>query len=148
MGGCASSPEKPKQNSGSVAYTQKQQQQQQAAHPQHNSGQVQQSHAVNMPRGGGGGGGYPGGSAHMMTPMGSSISGPMQGNPFQRNMPGMGGPMGGGSRGGTLTYIALYDYDARTHEDLTFRKGKRVCVYAGVCVRMCVVCVYVNALCV
>ena len=150
MGGCTSSPEKPKQNSGSVAYTQKQQQQQQAAHPQHNSGPVSQSRAVNMPHGGGGGGGggYPGGSAtHMMQPMAGSISGPMQGNPFQRGMPGMGmgGPMGGGGRGGgTLTYIALYDYDARTHEDLTFRKGTNlnvcvcVCVYVSVHI-MCIV---------
>ena len=132
MGGCASSPEKPKQNSGSVAYTQKQQQQQ-AAHPQHNSGSVQPSRAMNMPHGGGGGGGYPGGSAHMMPPMASSISGPMQGNPFQRSMPGMVGPMSS-NRGGTLTYIALYDYDARTHEDLTFRKGKNLCVCVCVCV--------------
>ena len=142
MGGCTSSPEKPKQNSGSVAYTQKQQQQQQAAHPQHNSGQPQQSRAVNMPHGGGGGGGggYPGGSAHMMQPMAGSISGPMQGNPFQRGMPGMGmgGPMGGGGRGGTLTYIALYDYDARTHEDLTFRKGEYKCII------IFIMCVHIN----
>jgi hypothetical protein len=111
---------------------------------------------MNMPHGGGGG--YPGGSAHMMQPMAGSISGPMQGNPFQRNMPGMGmgGPMGGGGRQGTLTYIALYDYDARTHEDLTFRKGKIllmcVCVVCTcACVihdSTCVVYVYINELCV
>ena len=121
MGSCTSSPEKPKQNSGSVAYTQKQQQQQASAH--HNAGMPQQTHSMNIqhagqPR-------YQGGPQHMMSPMSSSISGPMQGNPFQRGIPGVGvGPMGGGGRVGTLTYIALYDYDARTHEDLTFRKGK------------------------
>ena len=129
MGGCTSSPEKPKQNSGSVAFTSQQQQPGSQIH--HNSGPPQ-SHAMNMPRGGGG---YPVGQpAHMMQPMSSSISGPMQGNPFQRGMPGMGPMTGGGGRGGTLTYIALYDYDARTHEDLTFRKGK-VCVYVCVCMR-------------
>ena len=130
MGGCTSSPEKPKQNPGSVAYTQKQQlQQQQASHPQHNSGQPVQSHAMNVQRGGGGGG-YPGGSSHIMQPMGGNISGPMQGNPFQRGMPGMGmGQMPGAPSRGTLTYIALYDYDARTHEDLTFRKGTLCDVY-------------------
>ena len=87
--------------------------------------------------------GYPGGQqSHIMQPMGSSISGPMQSNPFQRSMPGGGGGMPGGGSGGALTYVALYDYDARTHEDLTFRKGKYICVCVCVCVcvyaRVCV----------
>ena len=42
-------------------------------------------------------------------------------------MPGMYGI--GGGKDGTLIYNALYDYDARTYEDLTFRKGnRRFCV--------------------
>lgn len=116
MGGCTSSPEKPKQNPGSVAFTS----QQQGSQVHHNSGPPPPSaHAIAMQRSGG----YPGvQQTHMMSPMGGGISGPMQSNPFQRGMPGAGG-MPGSTAGGALTYVALYDYDARTHEDLTFRKG-------------------------
>lgn len=114
MGGCASNPEKPKQNPTSVAFTSQQQQNSQI---RHNSGPPS-SHAIAIQRSGG----YTGGpQTHMMAPMGS-ISSPMQNNPFQRAMPGV-GVMSGSTAGGALTYVALYDYDARTHEDLTFRKG-------------------------
>ena len=114
MGGCTSSPEKPKQNQDSVAFTHQQQHQPSQAHM--NSGPS--SHPMAIQRSAA----YPGVQpSHMMSPMGGgSISGPMQSNPFQRSMPGSSMP---GSSGGALTYVALYDYDARTHEDLTFRKG-------------------------
>ena len=131
MGGCTSSPEKPKQNPGSVAFTS----QQQAAQLHPNSGPPN-THPMAMQRSAG----YPGGQpSHMMPPMsGGGISGPMQSNPFNRGMPGV-GSMSGGSGGGALTYIALYDYDARTHEDLTFRKGTLLlCISVCVCVCVCV----------
>lgn len=59
------------------------------------------------------------------------ISGP--GGPF--GPPGMGGGMGmgpgrigapmmPGAGGGALTFVALYSYDARTAEDLSFTKGE------------------------
>ena len=134
MGGCTSSPEKPKQNQDSVAFTHQQQHQPSQVHV--NSGPS--GHPMAMQRSGG----YPGvGQTHMMGgPMGGgSISGPMQSNPFQRSMPG--GSMAGS--GGALTYVALYDYDARTHEDLTFRKGislpfNMCCLLLYMCV--CVLC--------
>lgn len=49
-------------------------------------------------------------------------------NPFQRANMGGGGavmiPPGGGS--GALSFVALYDYEARTAEDLSFAKGQLI----------------------
>jgi len=41
-------------------------------------------------------------------------------NPFASQAPAAGPPGGGGA----LSFIALFDYDARTAEDLSFRKGE------------------------
>ena len=115
MGGCTSSPEKPKTKSDSVSFTSQQQNVQKFdAHGGHVS---MQQHR-----------GY-GGPQHHQQPRVTNIGGPMQpSNPFQRaNMVG-GGPVhitpGGGT--GALSFVALYDYDARTAEDLSFRKGEDV----------------------
>ena len=134
MGGCTSSPEKPRQNPDSVAFTHQQQHQPSQVHM--NSGPA--SHPMAMQRSGG----YPGQPSHMSPMGGGSISGPMQSNPFQRSMPGSSIP---GGSGGALTYVALYDYDARTHEDLTFRKGMVYSMCCCVCafVVLCAVCVCV-----
>lgn len=53
------------------------------------------------------------------------VSGPMQpGGAFARgyNMPQM-GATGASVGGGALSFVALYNYDARTAEDLSFVKG-------------------------
>lgn len=113
MGGCTSSPEKPKTKSDSVSFTSQQQTVQKFdAHGGHIHAQQQQR-------------GY-GGPQHQQR-ITANIGGPMQpNNPFQRaNIVG-GGPVhippGGGS--GALSFVALYDYDARTAEDLSFAKGE------------------------
>ena len=45
-------------------------------------------------------------------------------NPFAPQAPAAGPPGGGGA----LSFIALFDYDARTAEDLSFRKGECVLI--------------------
>jgi len=103
MGCCTSAPEQPKKKADSVSFTHQSQTTSNSTHqvrvmPSHQPQQV------------------------------SQISGPMQpGNPFQRAyMPGqigaptVGAPVGGGA----LTFVALYNYEARTSEDLSFMKGK------------------------
>ena len=105
MGCCTSAPEQPKKKADSVSFTHQSQTTSNSTHqvrvmPSHQPQQV------------------------------SQISGPMQpGNPFQRAyMPGqiqigsptVGAPVGGGA----LTFVALYNYEARTSEDLSFMKGE------------------------
>ena len=112
MGCCTSSPEKPKTQSGSVSYTN----QQNAGYkqPAHQSQpQLQTSH------------GHPGHNMHMAPQQRvPAVSGPMQpGGAFSRGfMPPMGGT-GAGVGGGALSFVALYNYEARTAEDLSFIKG-------------------------
>lgn len=109
MGCCTSAPEQPKKKADSVSFT-------------HQSQSNAQQQVRVMP------------SHH---PPVSQISGPMQpGNPFQRAyMPGqIGAPMGAPVGGGALTFVALYNYDARTSEDLSFMKGEDgVLKYLAVC---------------
>lgn len=45
-----------------------------------------------------------------------------QNNPFANRGPGV-MPSGPATTGGALTFVALFDYEARTAEDLSFRKG-------------------------
>ena len=89
---------------------------------------------------GGGGGGGPGraqvhmghpaaGHSYTQNPGGGHMGGMHQqhmnpnahNNPFMNRGPAQSlGPPGGG---GALTFVALFDYEARTAEDLSFRKG-------------------------
>ena len=116
MGCCTSSPEEPKKKSDSVQYTNQQQRQQvlpsQGVPRQAPVSHLQQYHQQQQPR-----------------QFVSNISGPVQpGGGFGRAyIPGMGAPVvpgGGGGGGGALTFVALYNYDARTAEDLSFIKGE------------------------
>ena len=113
MGSCVSSPERPQKNTESVSFT----------HQQQNPQRYQHGNQPNQPRT------YP---MQQQQQPSMGISGPMQpGNPFQRGgMPGqmrigqpMGGGGGGGGGGGALSFVALYEYTARTAEDLSFHKG-------------------------
>lgn len=114
MGCCTSSPEKPKTQSGSVSYTN-----------QTNSGYkqpVQQPQAHLQPMGHGN---MHMAHAHAQQQRMPMVSGPMQpGGAFARgyNMPQM-GATGASVGGGALSFVALYNYDARTAEDLSFVKG-------------------------
>ena len=105
MGCCASAEPQKKNDSVSFTNTHKQVRQQPA-----DPGRGGQVH-MGM---GGHQGGYRG-------PMDSAPPQQMNSNPFSRGpaMPNMGVHMGGG----VLSFIALFDYDARTAEDLSFRKG-------------------------
>lgn len=110
MGCCTSAPEKPKKKTESVSYTQ-----QQATFPQQGQRYTQEPQ-VHISRG------PPGYNA-------SNISGPMAPgmSPFGRSyMPQVGPPTVSlpGVGGGALTFVALYNYDARTAEDLSFNKGE------------------------
>lgn len=131
MGGCASSPEEPQKKDNSVQYTKQQHQQ------YHQQGQRQRpvgpaSHGVPTRQ-----------SPHTQQyhhqqPV-SSISGPVQpGGGFGRAyIPGVSAPAVQGGGGGALTFVALYNYDARTAEDLSFSKGEsRFQRYSGRGVRI------------
>lgn len=108
MGCCESAPE-PQKIDGSVSFTsqKKPAQQHQPAsgpglHPGHGNhgsgGQVHLGHPQNYNR---------------QPVVGQS----MPGNPFSRVGPATQGT------GGALTFVALFDYEARTAEDLSFHKG-------------------------
>lgn len=116
MGSCVSSPERPQKNTESVSFTNQQQNPQGQRYQHGNQANQQRNYPMQQ---------------QQQAPMG--ISGPMQpGNPFQRGMPGgqmrIGQPMGagGGGTGGALSFVALYEYTARTAEDLSFHKGMLV----------------------
>ncbi len=99
--GCCVSADKPQKNTGSVSFTNEPKQPQQPG----NAGNRGAPMGGHQPQG------Y-GGQARMNQPNNA--------NPFAQPMSG-GGPPGGG---GALSFIALFDYDARTAEDLSFKKGK------------------------
>lgn len=111
MGCCTSSPEEPKKIDGSVSFTSQkaaQQQRQQAGHGGH--GQPHTGAQVHM--------GHPQAGGYNRQPV---IAVPNnQSNPFSRVGPAT-QSLGGG--GGALTFVALFDYEARTAEDLSFHKG-------------------------
>lgn len=62
----------------------------------------------------------------------------MMGNPNAAHNPFSRGPAVGPTGGGALTFVALFDYEARTAEDLSFRKGTFCVMVVMVCV--CVQC--------
>lgn len=65
----------------------------------------------------------PGGGGHMHQPH------MMSGNPNAHNNPfASRGQAQLGPPSGALTFVALFDYEARTAEDLSFRKGEYVLV--------------------
>lgn len=109
MGCCTSAPE-PKKIDGSVSFTSQAQQQKAAAQAQQGGGAGR--HHAGHPGGGGGqvhlGGHAAAGAYRQPAPQ------TMQANPFQRVGP---------TPGGALTFVALFDYEARTAEDLSFHKG-------------------------
>lgn len=106
--GCCTSADKPQKNNESVSFTTAQKQpghhHQQAGNPGR-GGPVQIGHQQQP-------GGY--GQPRVMNQP------PANANPFSPAMPS-GGPPGGG---GAISFIALFDYDARTAEDLSFKKGE------------------------
>lgn len=126
MGCCTSKPETPKPAAGSVTYT--------SQHPTQpspgmgRSGGVGQVHPVSPGRLN---------IAHHPQPQQMQIGGPMgqqRSGPFAPRFGGqqamVGQPMIGGpmrpQQGGALTFVALYNYTARTAEDLSFVKGECV----------------------
>ena len=109
MGCCTSATEKPQKKVESVSFTT-----QKPAQPVQTRGQVNMNH----PPGGYGGGQMRGGVHQQPMPTGVTA------NPFQR-----GPAMQGTSGGGALTFVALFDYEARTAEDLSFRKGISSCIW-------------------
>ncbi len=116
MGGCTSSPEEPKKNPDSVQYThQYQQQQHQRAGGPASHGVPRQGPVSHAPQ-----------YHHQQQHQVASISGPVQpGGGFGRAyIPGVGAPAVQGGGGGALTFVALYNYEARTAEDLSFAKGE------------------------
>lgn len=104
MGCCFSTEPQKKNESVSFTNAQKKQAGQQPVGPGRG-----QAHVVAHAAGGYGG------------PMGGGAHQPMNANPFSRGpaVPSVGAPGGGGA----LSFVALFDYDARTAEDLSFRKG-------------------------
>ena len=111
MGCCTSAPEKPRKKSDSVSYTNQ-------TNPQKHEPQIQITH--NPPHGG-----------HIPRGHVSNISGPMHaGGAFSRAyVPQVGAPSIPGAGAGALTFVALYNYEARTKEDLSFGKGKWALTY-------------------
>ena len=106
MGCCTSEPEKPKKQSDSVAFH---------PTPTGHPAAAPQAHNQYPPR-------HPAQAQPQM-----SVGGPMQqmNNPFNR-FPGnvVSSPMGAGiPTGGALMFVSLYNYEARTKEDLSFGKG-------------------------
>ncbi len=116
--GCISSTEKPQAKSESGRFELERGQQTQQP------GQQQPRYNESSRGGGPASYPYPG---QQQQPSRGGISGPMgTQNPFG---PRMGQPASGG-QGGALSFVSLYDYSARTAEDLSFSKGEalvRVC---------------------
>ncbi len=115
MGCCASASEKPHPKSESVAFTP------QKAAQQNAQGRAPAQASHGRSGGGGGGGGYGGqmgGMHHQQQQQQQPMGQPGGNNPFNRGpaMQNMGG-------GGALSFVALFDYEARTAEDLSFQKG-------------------------
>ena len=114
MGGCTSSPEKPTRQPASVAYSPGGNQRA-GAQGQSGPPRAQQPARANP--------------QPSRAPV-SQISGPM-GGPFGRAAGGggyggarIGAPAIPGGGGGALAFVALYGYEARTAEDLSFAKGE------------------------
>lgn len=112
MGCCTSAPE-PKKSDGSVSFTS-----QQKTAPQK---PVQAVHGGQH-----GGHGHAGGQVHLGHPSSGGYNrqpvmttpNANPNNPFSRV-----GPVTQSIGGGALSFVALFDYEARTAEDLSFRKG-------------------------
>lgn len=116
MGCCTSTNEKPQKKSESVAFTtQKAVQQQQQQHHHHGGHPQAQVHMAGQQMRGG----MP--QQPMITASNAAA------NPFNR------GPQAA-THGVALTFVALFDYEARTAEDLSFRKGTRFFIGAQLCV--------------
>ena len=78
----------------------------------------------NLPLGDvGGGGGGP--NANLLGGNHGRPSAHEQPRPLPDPLDGAGG-VGGGSAHGSKIFVALYDYDARTDEDLSFKKGEHL----------------------
>ncbi len=125
--GCMSSTEKPQTKNESAHFAQQQNQPHQAAQQRYHDSS----------RGGPASYPYPG------QQQSAGISGPAQPqNPFINTSRGGPGPVVQST--GALSFVALYDYSARTAEDLSFHKGAplvcvcmRACVRVRVCLNVC-----------
>ena len=107
MGCCASAPE-PKKIDGSVSFT----------------SQAQQKAALQNQQSGGAGRhpGHPGGGGQVHMG-GHAAAGPYRHQPAPQSVPANPFQRVGPTPGGALTFVALFDYEARTAEDLSFHKG-------------------------
>ena len=108
--GCCTSAAEPQKKNESVSFQRSGQQQQQQQGVVGGGGQVRVNQGYNR---------QPMHQQPVATPQGS--------NPFANRT------VGPATTGGALTFVALFDYEARTAEDLSFRKGVCVCVYVSVC---------------
>lgn len=116
MGCCASAAE-PKKKVDSVSFTTPP-----ATHQQQQQLPGQSRGGPQVRVGGHNPAGYGGNHGHHQQPMMSNAN---PNNPFMSNMNR--GPAQSMGQGGALTFVALFDYEARTAEDLSFRKGIWCC---------------------
>ena len=128
MGCCASQPEAPKPGAESRSYVSQHSQQQQQQH----FTPVVQPHTNQMA------------AVHHPQQQPRQFGAPMQHNqlrgPFNPNFVQVGPqPVGRQQPGGALTFVALYNYSARTAEDLSFVKGENFSALC-LCIRLVLCC--------
>lgn len=122
--GCCTSAAEPQKKNESVSFQRSQQQQQHGVQGHGGGGQVR----VHQPTAQGQGYGR-----QPMHQQGGMAQGNPN-NPFINRTPGVMQSVGPPTTGGALTFVALFDYEARTAEDLSFRKGTCVLLCHCVCV--------------
>lgn len=127
--GCCTSAAEPKKKLESVSFTQQKPPQQHGPGGQ-GHGQVHMGHKA---------AGYPGTHMGAMHQQPMVVTAANSNNPFSRGSGGMQAMVGSPHVhvGGALTFVALFDYEARTAEDLSFQKGKCVHLLLSDCCVLC-----------